>query len=225
MRELGRRTETAVALIKRGLEIAARAVERIARDRERGVGGRRPEILEHAAQRRILGSHAVALFAIEGRDALEQVRKCRHAVARQPREIGAAEEWREVIRREEHRERPAPTSLRQHLVRELVDLVEVGPLLAVHFHVDEQPVHDRGRRLILERLVRHHVAPVTGGVTDREQDRTVELLRPCDRSLAPWIPVNRVCGVLPEIRARFLREPVARPGGWLGLHGGAAAVG
>ena len=54
-----------------------------------------------------------------------------------------------------------------------VDRVEVGPLLAIDLDADEALVHQRGGRLVLERLVLHHVAPVAGGVADREQDRHV----------------------------------------------------
>jgi len=46
------------------------------------------------------------------------------------------------------------------LVGALIDLVDIRPLLAVDFHVDEEPVHDRRNLGILEALVRHHVAPV-----------------------------------------------------------------
>ena len=124
--------------------------------------GGRDEVVEHAAQRGILAAHAVTLVAIEGRDALDQVRERRHSIARLLREVSAAEERCEVIRREEHREWPAAAALRQHLVRDLVYLVEIGPFLAIHLDVDEQPVHDGGSRIVLEGLVRHHMAPVTG---------------------------------------------------------------
>jgi hypothetical protein len=62
---------------------------------------------------------------------------------------------------EEHGERPAAGPLREHLVRELIDLVEIRPLLAIHLDVDEQAIHHLGHRRVLEGLVRHDVAPVT----------------------------------------------------------------
>ena len=96
-------------------------------------------------------------------------------------------------------------------MRGLVDLVEVGPLLAVDLDVDEEGVHDSGDVRVRERLVRHHVAPVAGGVADREQDRLVLGARARERLLAPRIPVDRVVGVLPEVGARFLREAVRHP--------------
>ena len=54
-----------------------------------------------------------------------------------------------------------------------VDVVDVGPLLAVDLHVDEQARSSGGGFGVLERLVRHDVAPVAGGVADRQQDRAV----------------------------------------------------
>ena len=119
-----------------------------------------------------------ARFSLPERgDALAKIGKRRHAVARLLRKVGAAEE-RRAVGREEHGQRPAAGALREHLVRALVDLVEVGPLLAVDLDVDEQAVHHRGDRRVLEALVRHDVAPVARRVADREQDRLVLAARP-----------------------------------------------
>ena len=52
-----------------------------------------------------------------------------------------------------------------------VERVDVGALLTVDLHVDEVLVHQRRRRRALERLVGHHVTPVTGAVAHRQQDR------------------------------------------------------
>ena len=51
--------------------------------------------------------------------------------------------------------------------------VQVGALTPVDLHVDEVLVHQGGGLVVLERLVLHDVAPVAGGVPDREQDRLV----------------------------------------------------
>ena len=73
-----------------------------------------------------------------------------------------------------------------------VDPVHVGPLLAVDLDVDEALVHQRRDLRVLERLVRHHVAPVAGRVADREQDRLVLGPRLRERLVAPREPVDRV---------------------------------
>ena len=94
-----------------------------------------------------------------------------HAVPVLRREVGAAVE-RHAVRREEHGHRPAAAA--GHGLHGLhVDLVDVGPLLAVDLDVDEEAVHERGDLVVLERLALHDVAPVAGRVADREQHRLV----------------------------------------------------
>ena len=84
--------------------------------------------------------------------------------------------------------RPRPHHDRVH-----EDRVDVGALLAVDLHVDEQLVHQlRGRR-VLEALVRHHVAPVARRVADRDEHRLVEPPRLGERLLAPRPPRRPGC--------------------------------
>ena len=61
---------------------------------------------------------------------------------------------------------------------------------------------------VLERLVRHHVAPVARRVPDRQQDRLVLGAGPGERLLAPRVPVDRVVGVLAQVRAGLVGESV-----------------
>jgi len=56
--------------------------------------------------------------------------------------------------------------------------------------------------------VRHDVAPVTGRVTDREQDRPAGALGFRERLRAPGPPVDRIVLMLKEIRARLLGETI-----------------
>ena len=93
-------------------------------------------------------------------------------------------------------------------MRGLVNLVEVGTFLAVDFDVDERVVHHAGDFGVVERLMRHHVAPVTRGVPDREQDGLVLGTRPGERFLAPGIPIDGIARVLPEVRAGDPRETI-----------------
>ena len=66
---------------------------------------------------------------------------------------------------------------------------------------------------VLERLVGHHVAPVARRVPDREQDRLVLGPRRGERVLAPRVPVDRVVGVLAQVRARLVPSRFTRPPG------------
>jgi class 3 adenylate cyclase len=102
-----------------------------------------------------------------------------------------------------------------------VDAVDVGPFLAIDLDVDEALVHQRRGAGIFERLVRHHVAPVAGGVADREQDRLVLLPRPRERLLAPRVPLDRVLRVLQQVRRGLVGQPVhALYGSAVALPGG-----
>ncbi len=139
-------------------------------------------------------------------DLAQQVDEGGLAVTRGVREIRAAPE-RLTLGRQEHGQRPAAV-LAQVMQRRHVDLVDVGALLAVDFDVDEELVHHlRGGR-VLEALVRHHVAPMAGGVADRQQDRLVTALGLRQRLGSPRPPVHRVVLVLQEIRARLASEAV-----------------
>ena len=125
-----------------------------------------------------------------------------------PRVVRAAEE-RLLVRGHEHRHRPA--ALAGHgLGGGHVDRVHVGPFLPVHLDRDHVLVEHRGRLGVLERLVRHHVAPVAGGVADREHDGDVAPGGLGEGLVAPRPPVHRVVRVLEQVRAGRILEPVHR---------------
>ena len=111
------------------------------------------------------------LVAEDARDLLEDRDEGGPAVAGGRREVGAAPD-RLAVGREEHGERPAAL-LAEGMERRHVDLVDVGPLLAIDLDVHEKPVHHGGGCRVLEALVGHDVAPMAGGVADREKDRLV----------------------------------------------------
>ena len=121
-------------------------------------------------------------------DRLEQLPEARLAVPRPVREVGAGEERAAVVvEHAGHR----PAALPGHRDRRLhVDGVDVGPLLAVDLDAHVVLVEVRRRRLVLERLVRHHVAPVAGGVPDAQQDGHVRARAPRRTPPAPT-PASR----------------------------------
>src|SRR5581483_2304941 len=149
----------------------------------------------------------------ELRDRREHPREARHPVPVLRGEVRAAVE-RDTVGREEDRHRPA--AVPGHRLHGLhVDRVDVGALLTVDLDVDEALVHEPRDLVVLERLALHDVAPVTGRVADREEDRPVGLPRPGERLLAPGIPVHRVVLVLEEVGARLAGQavrPPVRPG-------------
>ena len=121
--------------------------------------------------------HARAIVLPDARELAEQVEEPRPAPSRRRRKIGAAEKRLE-LRRQEDRHRPSAGSGRR-LHERHVDAVDVRPLLAVDLDRHEAGVERVGDRRVLERLVLHHVAPVTGRVANRQEDRLVLALAPC----------------------------------------------
>ena len=87
------------------------------------------------------------------------------------REVRAGEE-RAALGRREDGQRPAEVRGERRGGRH-VGGVDLGMLLAVDLDRDEAGVEVGGGRGILERLPRHHVAPVAGRVADRDHDRHV----------------------------------------------------
>ncbi len=130
----------------------------------------------------------------------------RHAVARLGRVVRAAVE-RDLRGREEDVQRPA--ALPGHDLDGLhVEGVDVGALLAVDLDADEVLVHERRGLGVLEALALHHVAPVAGRVADREEDRQVVDAGVLEGFRAPRAPVDRVAGVLQQVRGGLVRQRV-----------------
>ena len=203
-REFRRLPEAAVLLVERRLPGARGAGEEV---RPRGalrllLGGVL-QVGENRGDRAGRGQHLVpaALPSVgDGQDEPFEFRL---------REIGPAEE-RLAVRRQKDRHRPAAApGHEQDGVH--VDRVEVRALLAVHLDRYEAFVQETPDLGVGEHLALHDVTPVTGGVADRQEDRPALLLRHAQRLAAPGVPVDRVVGVLQEVRAR-LPGQVVRPG-------------
>ena len=206
-----RKLRRAAKATEGGIEVAAQILEHRLHDVGRELGRCRRTARQRADKSLVhlfvLSGDLRALLSPDGGDALAHVGECGHAVARLLRKIGAAKEGC-AFGREEHREGPAARALREHLVRRLVDLVQVGPLLAIDLDADEEAVHHRGHGRIFEALVRHDMAPVAGRIADRQQNRLVFTTRPLQRLLSPGIPVHGVAGMLLEVGRGFLREAI-----------------
>ena len=147
--------------------------------------GRRLQPGERLHHRRAGGAQLRLVVAVVIRHLLQQRAEGRQAVARRRREVGATEERPLVVMHQEHGQRPAAAAARQQLVRQLVEAIEVGALLAVHLDVHEALVHERRDGRVLEGLVRHDVAPVAGRVADGQQDRPA---LPAGARRAPPLP-------------------------------------
>jgi len=135
-------------------------------------------------------------------DGGHDLREGGHAAGAHRRVVGAGEE-RQPFGSEEDGHRPAArTGERLRGLHE--HRVEVGALLAVDLDGDEVGVHQRGHVRVGERLVRHHMAPMAGGVAHRQQDRTIGGPGLCQRVGIPFAPVDGVVGVHPQVRGHGL---------------------
>jgi hypothetical protein len=87
-------------------------------------------------------------------------------------------------------------------------MVEVGALLSIDLDSDKILVHQSRHVSIGVGFAFHNVTPVTGGVANGEEDRLVFLPGPGQGFLTPGIPVNRVSGMLQQIRTVLEHQPV-----------------
>jgi len=83
-----------------------------------------------------------------------------------------------------------------HLNGSHVDLVQIGPLFAIHFDIHKVLVHQGGDLLVLKRLLLHDMAPVAGRIAYTKKDRLTFFPGPRKGLLPPRIPFDRIVGVL-----------------------------
>ncbi len=194
--ELGRRAEAAVAFVEGLLQarhgsVEDGGVERLGRGREQRAAG------EPGADPLAAGADLLGLLAPGLGDRLQHLRPRRHPVAGLGGEVGAAVE-RQLLGGEEDVQRPAPVA--GHALHGLhVERVDVGALLAVDLDADELLVHQRRSARVLEGLALHHVAPVAGGVADRDEQRHIALAGARQRGRPPGQPVDGIVGVLAQV--------------------------
>ena len=147
-----------------------------------------------------------ALLLPGARNAAQHIGPAGHPGASLRRKVGAAEE-RAAVGRAEHVERPAAVTLQQlHGVH--VDVVDIGPFLAVDLDADDEVVLELRDLLVLERFALHHVAPVAGGVADGDEHRFVFSAGLGPGVVAPGEPVDGVVRVLQQVGRCLLGEAV-----------------
>ena len=205
-RELRRGAEPAPLRVEVALQRRHRRVERGLVEGD-PAGRARPTAVSASLIRVAEADTSSARLVHASSIAVEQLGEARLTVPRLVREVGAGEE-RAALVVEHARHRPAALP-GQRDGRLHVDRVDVGPLLAVDLDADVVLVQVRRGRLVLERLVRHHVAPVARGVPDAQQHRHVALtrLREGLRATTPTSRPGCPCAGGGTARSRS-------PGGW-----------
>src|SRR5712691_3463278 len=154
----------------------------------------------------LLNSRAVVAPRLA--QAFENHAKPRTAEAVVRRKIRAAEK-RLAVRREPDRHRPTSAAGRR-LHEQHVDAVDVGPFLAVDFDRHEVFVHHPRDLVVFKRLALHHMAPMTGRITDRQEERLILARGPLEGFLAPRIPVHGIVSVLEQVGTLLASEAIGR---------------
>jgi hypothetical protein len=120
-------------------------------------------------------------------------------------EVGAAVEGLEGVGLEEDAHGPAAVTGHGDGGGH-VEFVEVGSFLAIDLDGEEVAVEEGGDAFVLEGLAFHDVAPVAGGVADREEDGHVAAAGLGEGLGAPRPPIDGVGGVLQEVGAGLRGE-------------------
>ena len=128
------------------------------------------------------------------RDHKKQICKTDHARAGFRRIISPRKE-RFLCRRHKNAHRPAAAS-RKRLTDRHIDTVNIGTFFPVYLDGNKIAVQDLRDLLIFKTLMRHHMAPVAGTVTDTQEYRFIFPLCLFKCFCSPRIPVYRVPGVL-----------------------------
>src|SRR6266581_208266 len=121
-------------------------------------------------------------------------------------EIGTSVEWATVGSKEDGHG-PA-TLLCKGLHGLHIDVVYIWSFFTIYFNRDKMLIHQASYVFILEGFALHDMAPVAGRVANTEQDGFVLLLCLLQSFFTPWVPIYGVVGMLQEIRACLVDEPV-----------------
>ena len=174
---------------------------------DRSRGGGMSAILQPGRQRGRLRQHPRLVLLPIVRNLLQEGRKPRSAPAILRGEICAGKEWF-LIRSEKYRHRPTALIAIERQGGLHVNLVKIRPFFPIDLDADEMLIHQLGDGFIFKRFSLHHMAPVTGGITNGQENRTFEQRRLRERLRPPGIPVNRVVRMLEKIRTGLMNEAI-----------------
>ena len=204
-RELRCVTESTPSRIERGRKLLRGPIEHTSY-RDHAVPGKAPKRSEALDDGGGGLENTAALLAPDPCDLIKDFREARPSPSRRRREVGASVE-RLQGGCEPHAHRP-PSRAGRHLHERHVYPIDVRPFLAIDLDRHIVAIEQLGHRGVLEALVLHHMAPVTGRVADREEDRLVFPTCLLEGGITPGVPVHRVVLVLKKIRTLFGSEAV-----------------
>ena len=107
-----------------------------------------------------------------------------------------------LLRRHENGEGPAART-GERLAGRHIHGVDIRAFLPVHLDRNEFPVEQLRRFRILKGFVRHHMAPVAGGIADAQKHRLVLGGGFPEGVFPPGVPIYRIACVLEQVRRLF----------------------
>ena len=161
-----------------------------------------------------VGTEAFGVFRVLLMDALEDLLEARATSLVNRREIGAPEK-RGAVGRDPHVQRPSAVDP-HGLDRAHIDRIHIGPRFPVDLDGDEIRVQVFRGFGIIEGFLLHDMAPMAGGVPDAHQDRDAPAPSCGEGLISPWIPVDRVVGVLLQVGAGFEKKAIGVDGSAIG---------
>ena len=87
-------------------------------------------------------------------------------------------------------------------------MVDVGPLLSVHFDGNESLIEQLRHLRVLEGLMRHDMAPVAGGISNGKEDGLILLPCSAEGLVTPGVPLNGIPCMLEEIGTLLFDQTV-----------------
>ena len=208
-REFGRSAESAQPRIERSPERVKGRIQRVLPYAGRLLAGSilrlaiLPQLLDHLRAGLL---DPGALFFPCASQAFQNRAESRAPITRIGREVGPSEK-RFALGRHPYRHRPSPAA-GGRLDEEHVHAIQIRPLFTIHFDRDEMFVQHASHVLVFEGLALHHVAPVTGGITDGEEYRLIFFAGFLARFLAPRIPIHGIVGVLQQVWTLLVDQSV-----------------
>ena len=104
-------------------------------------------------------------------------------------------------------QRPAPGA-REQLASLHIDRIHIGPLLTIHFDIDEMFVHISRNCFIFKRFAFHHMTPMTGAVANADQYRFLFRTSSLECLWFPGIPVHGIVSVLEKVGRGLVLEEI-----------------
>ena len=197
--ELGCGAEAAGLLVIGTAQLLRRGLQLVRPRLGRGEG----RLVHHKVPHLVGGGKQILPVPVPlGRNGPQQGDQPRLTMAAFPGNIGAGKEG-QLLRRHDDGQGPAAVAGEGHTHLH-IHAVHIGPLLPVHLHRHIVAVQQRRHLLILKALMGHHMAPVTGGIADGQEDGLVLLLCLVKCFRPPGQPVHRVFTVLAQIGGTFL---------------------